>query len=520
MRIKHSKSDTGEYKYMKEKLSSKSIQLAVFLIVMFIACAPLMTENCINGHDVDYHLLRIESLKEGILMGKPFLKVNVLFLGGAGYASSMFYPDLFLYFPAILRVMGVGINASYHAFVFLCFVLCYLSMYYCVKQISKNRMAATIASVAVTLCQYHLDDVYTRSAVGEYTALIFIPFVMLGIYDILYEQMHRPWSFALGFAGVLLCHTNSLIMCVGICLVAFLIKFKVFIKNGKLFLKVILTTIFTIAVTSFYWLPMIEQMMSQRFMVNQAWIMPDDAMMEVSTVFSYVFPTVGVALLVLNLPRILLKKTSENKELIQFTDLTLLAGILFSLVATRLFPWERLGAYLSFIQFPWRLYIMASACLAISAGIIISMIWTDQKSQELALLVVLVIMCLTATKTISMNEEGYYSYSNDYYAYKPYTFHIIAGEWLPEKVTDIKALENKTDIAVSDTGEELAVEHIKNTIKIETDQKQFAYLDVPFIYYKGYQAYYVDQNQNKKELKLSGEGNNGLCRIVCNDEVM
>ena len=55
------------------------IKAAVFLITVFIACVPLISRYCINGHDLEYHLLRIESLKEGILIGKPFLKVNTLF---------------------------------------------------------------------------------------------------------------------------------------------------------------------------------------------------------------------------------------------------------------------------------------------------------------------------------------------------------------------------------------------------------------------------------------------------------
>ncbi len=92
----------GYFKNRKNQISA-----AVFVITMIIACAPLISRYCINGHDLEYHLLRIESLKEGILMGKPFLKVNVLFFGGAGYASSMFYPDFLLYIPALLRDAGV-----------------------------------------------------------------------------------------------------------------------------------------------------------------------------------------------------------------------------------------------------------------------------------------------------------------------------------------------------------------------------------------------------------------------------
>ncbi len=86
-------------------------------IALFAACLPLFTVNCIGGHDIAYHLLRIESLKTGIQNGLPFLRVNMLFFNGQGYASSLFYPDLFLYIPALLRVAGVGINASCHIFI-------------------------------------------------------------------------------------------------------------------------------------------------------------------------------------------------------------------------------------------------------------------------------------------------------------------------------------------------------------------------------------------------------------------
>ena len=113
---------------MKEYFKNRKNQIitAVFIITTLIAAAPLISRYCLNGHDLEYHLLRIESLKEGIRAGKPFLKVNMLFFGGAGYASSMFYPDFLLYIPAILRTLGVSINASYHIFVGICIILTYL----------------------------------------------------------------------------------------------------------------------------------------------------------------------------------------------------------------------------------------------------------------------------------------------------------------------------------------------------------------------------------------------------------
>lgn len=488
------------------------INTVIFFIVMFIACSPLFTKNCINGHDIAYHLLRIESLKEGILIGHPFLKVNVLFLGGAGYASSMFYPDFLLYFPALLRVFGVSINTSYHLFVAFCFVICYASTFYCTKQITKSSYAGTIAAVVLTLCQYHVDDVYIRSAVGEYTAFIFIPFVIYGIYDILYEHMKKPWVFALGFAGVLLCHFNSFVMCIVLCFLIFLIKIKVFLKEPKLVIKVLLTTIVTVMVTIAYWLPVLEQMISTEFYVNHEWIFPADAMQEVSTVFSSVFPALGFALFVIIIPRIFVKKTEDNTSLIEFTDLILFFGICFALAATRLLPWERIGRYVDFIQFPWRLYTIASVCLAICGAVILYMYFTSSKTREYILLAVIIMMCASAVYNIERTQEGYYSYSNDYFEYIPYTANIIAGEWLPVSVENLDYLMSQAEVAKNDKGNEIAFKRESNKIIITQVEKDM-YIDVPFVYYKGYSAYIKDNAGDKEVLKVTGDGENGLCRV-------
>lgn len=509
---------------MKEKFrinQSNIILGAIFLITMFAACSPLFTENCINGHDVEYHLLRIESLKEGILMGKPFLKVNVLFLGGAGYASSMFYPDFLLYFPAVLRVLGVGINASYHLFVALCFILCYGVTYYSIRYITKNPYAAAVAAVVLTLCEYHIDDVYTRSAVGEYTAFIFVPLVICGIYDVIYEEMKKPWLLGLGFAGVLLCHTNTCLMCIILCGLFFLIKIKTFIHNPKLVIRLIVTTAITLFLTMFYWLPMVEQMLSTTFHVSTAWIMPAEAMREVSSIFYGTFPALGICLFIVNLPRLMLsakKMEDHDRNLLRFSTILMAFGILFALAATRLFPWERLGKYLKVIQFPWRLYLMASVCLAISGAIVLLLYFKEEKAKEYTLLLVICMMLVSAFANLERTDEGYYSYSNDYFAYEPFTFNIVGGEWLPEAVGDVEAIETTNDAAVTDGGKELTLSRQHNTAIVDISQEVCTYVDVPMVYYKGYGAYGLTADGTKEVLTVTGEGDNGYCRVMLSQE--
>ncbi len=505
-------------KYFQDR--ENRIVWIIFAITMLIACCPLISKYCINGHDIEYHLLRIESLKEGILIGKPFLKVNTLFFGNAGYASSLFYPDFLLYFPAMLRVCGVGINTSYHLFVACCFCLCYLTAYFCVRQMTHSRYAGMVAAILLTLCQYHIDDVYVRSAAGEYTAFIFLPIVIYGIYNVIYENMSRPWMLGIGFAGVLLCHTSTLIMCLLFGLAAFLIKWKVFAKKPILLGKVILTAVLTAAMTITYWLPVMEQMLTTQFYVSTPWMNPMDETRSFAEIFYPVFPAVGFILILFFLPRILIKKDMENKQILGFADCLMSAGMLFALLATDLVPWNRIGSYLSFIQFPWRFYIMSSALFAVADALVLFCcvqsrpVYDGKKIEleKLVLLIVLAAMSTGALLNLSGNTEGTYDYSDDYYSYLPYTANVIAGEWLPSTVTNQEALIESSTHLVTDTGEELIFNRVKNSVLVEIS-KEYNYVDVPFIYYKGYHAYLEKETSEKIELKATGEGENGFCRV-------
>ncbi|MCR4922583.1 MAG: YfhO family protein [Lachnospiraceae bacterium] len=488
----------------------------VTMITLLIACSPLITRYCINGHDIDYHLLRIESLKEGILMGKPFLKINVLFFGGAGYASSLFYPDFLLYIPALLRVMGVSIGASYHIFIFLCFLLSYLSMYYSVSRMMGSKYAGLISAVIMSLCQYHLDDIYVRSAVGEYTAFIFLPLLFYGIYNLLYEDMDKPWLLGAGFGGVLLCHTTSFVMCLLFAFVACILKIKVF-KNRRVFLRLLATALITAGISAFYWLPVMEQLLSASFYVSTPWIEPHTEAVRFVKVFYNKFPSLGIIPVILCVPRILIKKADGNKKLLEFADYLMIAGFLFTFLATDLFPWQRLERFLSFIQFPWRFFIMSSVLFSMAAGIILYVISrrfardSHDIPMESGVCVIVLIMCaIAAYANLSQNDQGYYDYSDDYYDYKPYTANVIGGEWLPDTVLSKETLVSESERLTAADGSLIDFKRVKNTIEAEIDRDS-DFIDIPFIYYKGYEAF-LEEGGKLTKLSISNEGNNGFIR--------
>ncbi len=514
-------------------MSNKKLYLAISVIVLFIACLPLFTVNCVGGHDIAYHLLRIEALKTGILSGRPFLRINMLFFGGMGYASSLFYPDFLLYFPAILRALGVGINLSYHLFIALCILLGFASSFYCAKHVSKSDLAAVITAVIFTLYQYHIYDIYTRSAVGEFTAVIFVPFVIAGIYDFMYEEYKHPWFLAIGMAGVLLCHTITTVICLLLCVLSVIADIMNIKKEpGKLF-RLLVTAVLVLGATAFYWMPVAEMMSTGSFSNDYYF----DTSYEAAKLWEVLFNEynrMGVAIFILLLAGLLMK----NRK--RFADLCTIAGIFIAVCATGIFPWERLDGLLGFIQFPWRLFVMTGPLLAFAEGIYLSQLADEigsgeQKNSEtqgsgerqdgskeqigseyksrIILIAVTAIMVVSAVANFENNTEKYYSYSGDYFEYVPFTAEVIGGEWLPTAASDREALIAQAETVLTDTGDEIAVRRYKNELFVDTIPDGTEYVDVPFIYYKGYAATNTD---TKESLVTTGEGKNGCVRVYTN----
>lgn len=514
---------------MKKVIKSEEnrIKILVFLITMIVACCPLFTKYCITGHDSAYHLLRIEALKEGILAGKPFLKVNMLFFGGAGYASSMFYPDFMLYFPAFLRTLGVGINASYHLFVALCIVLVYISTYFSAKAICKDSFGGMAAAVILCLSNYFLDDVFVRCAVGEFTAFIFIPLVICGIYNTVYEDMNKPQYLAIGFMGLLLCHTLSFIICFVLAagfLVIYIVKI---VKNPKVILKLLATALISAGLTCTYWATMLEQFMKGKFYINLSqWSDPSLQAFQFAKGLGNVFPAIGISVAVFCIPLMFLNKP-EKDNIYKYSVLLILASMALYVFSTDIFPWKRFGHYLSTIQFPWRLYAVASVCLAVASALVLSKTVSSVKLSKLIvfkdsetgtktttamgkglMFLVLLVMIVSSCSAISKRNMDYYDYSKDYYSYKPFTAEVIAGEWLPETVTDKDTLVEESESAVGSDGLNTEFVRHKNEVIVNID-RELEYVDVPLIFYEGYSA----QTESKDNIIADNTGNNGFVRI-------
>ena len=175
--------------------------MAVVLCAAAFACMPLLWRGVYDGHDLFFHLNRIEGIANGLRNGQFPVRIHSSTLLGYGYAAPEFYPELFLYFPALLRNLGVSLCACVRVFEACIHLATAVSCYLCVRGMMNSRRVAVGASVLYTLCIYRLVNVYTRATLGESLAMVFFPVVMLGLYEVL-RRDERKWPL-LALGGVL-----------------------------------------------------------------------------------------------------------------------------------------------------------------------------------------------------------------------------------------------------------------------------------------------------------------------------
>lgn len=180
--------------------------------IILLSSIPLGNDHLYGGSDLTYHLLRIGNIKDGFLSGQFPVRIDPTWLFGNGYASSVCYGELFLYFPAFLRLIGFTIQGSWMWFLFALNVFTCLVSYYSFARIFKDRMIGLFCSALYTLSIYRLYKMYSWSAIGEVQALVFLPLILYAVYGIYTEvaagiSKRRYWIvLSVGMTGLVQCH--------------------------------------------------------------------------------------------------------------------------------------------------------------------------------------------------------------------------------------------------------------------------------------------------------------------------
>lgn len=177
-----------------------------------LACLPLFSDQLYFGHDLNYHLQRIAAMAEELSYGQFPVRIATTTLNGYGYINPLCYCELFLLLPALLYNLWLPLRACYQVYVFAVTLAAAVFSYRCFARISGSRRAGVLGAALYTLSSYRLACVFFRGAVGEYTAISFLPLVLLGVWQIYSCEKPRfaQWApLAFGMAALVQCHLIS-----------------------------------------------------------------------------------------------------------------------------------------------------------------------------------------------------------------------------------------------------------------------------------------------------------------------
>lgn len=135
--------------YLKKEINSK-FKIAIFLILIALFVSyPLYNDYLVYSHDINFNFVRIEGLKETLGNGQVPVRIHAIENNGYGYATSLLYPELFLYIPAILRLLNTSMVFTFKLFLVLINIASVVSMYIAVKKISKSTVSRYIRSNSI-----------------------------------------------------------------------------------------------------------------------------------------------------------------------------------------------------------------------------------------------------------------------------------------------------------------------------------------------------------------------------------
>lgn len=494
-----------------DKTISKKKNIVLFLLVIVIisSITLFLIPNMSRGHDLAFHLSRISAIKDNLKLGIVGGYMYPNYLGGYGYGNGLFYPDLFLYIPAFFSYLGLSVITSYKLFLLLISFCSVGAMYICVKGISKNKKSALISSFIYGFASYRLIDMFTRAALGETLAFVFAPIIIYGMYEIIYGDYKKFYILTIGMSGLILSHLISTYL-IGIVLVIMcLVNIKKLFKEKKRILYLVLAALATVCLTAYFIFPMLEQMLSGKFIFNN--LDETSKLLERSLPIWSIFiefpyhvlrklwiPTgIGIGFIVL-----IYYYFKNFKNYDKFTHFCFITAMIFLICATNIFPWNLFQNILSPIQFPWRFYFISVLLLSVGSGLMLSKSTKDINKRARVLFILFLIPVITIS-TVNFFEKNIKEVGD---------YEISFGEYMPLSADKNYILERKDVITTTYPLEHSFTRNgLELTINYNNNQENNS-LELPLLYYKGYKAI-----SNDKELNVY-QTNNGLVGVDINDE--
>lgn len=519
---------------MTMKSAGRKEELLTLLGIFIFSSVLAMSNVVYYGHDLNFHINRIASIANGLKEGQFPARMHSDMLNGYGYPNSLFYGETLLYIPAVLYLLKVPLGTCYQIYVLLNNFLTILFSYVCLKTITGRKRYALLGAFLFTLAPYRIINIYTRAAVGEYTAMTFLPLVILGLWNILTDEkitFCKYLPLCIGISGVVQSHviTTEMVMIFTAltCIICYKRVFRVkrLLALGKAAMLTILMNLwFVIPLLDSMSMDINSKLRTERIQEQGLYPVQWISMFFAGTGMSVKNSTqleIGLPLGASFLFGILIavylckirKKEEQNSIDFHCMKICLALGFLAMILTSRFFPWDALAArsvlaekLLCVIQYPWRYLVIASICFVVVTVLAVKLLEENSsrtiKGGTIFILVFLNIVSISYYYyDFSYNSDSFEILSEE----SRNIIHIGNKEYLLTG-TDVQQLyRRKIDTDENIHVAELEKENGQYVFEVKNDSDCVKNITVPVLHYDNYRAY--DSNTNARLEISTGENN-------------
>lgn len=488
---------------------------------VLLAFYPYLTDYYFIGADTLFHWGRVAFLKDTLLQGASFpVRIHDSWLFDHGYTVPMFYGDLFIYIPAFLMVIGFSLMTAFKSYVFVVIVATAIITYHCLKKCVKSEYPALFGTMIYILAPYCIFNIYNRSALGEFTAMTFLPLICCGMYLLYTEDVEsatykkHKWYIVWGMSAVIQCHIISTEL-TALLMAAFCVCCWKKTFRKQTFLQLLQTVGLVLLLNAWFWVPLLYMMSCDVYFLSK---LPMEAMQSRGLLFAAFFQVlpnkgsaqtgmyncepahVGAGALMMLIIYPLWKRYTKNKSNVAGTGVTkdaattcfAILSVVTLAISTLYFPWDLLrklpviGYIVSSLQFPTRWMIWATPLTAVFAAFFCKRI-LDEGGKYIKLVLGLVALITVGssvyhTNSIVFNYDAYYLYEEENMG----THSVGNGEYVlaEAEISDIHYHDPMAEEGLEWHQYEKVGTDV--SIRLNNTTEEVLHIEIPLMGYKGY----------------------------------
>ncbi len=517
----------------RRKTKHQKLLLALMAAVVLFESIPLFRTGIHYAWDNYAHRSRLDGIMQALQNGEFPVVIYPDKCNGFGILG-MVYPQLFLYIPAVFRILHVSSPVCLSTVLIFNNILAA-----CIAFLSgmvlfrNNEDQAALFSVLFSISPYRLIDIYNRGALGEVIAISFGPLIIASLYLIITGQIQEKKKEQLsvilltaGMTGVINSHILSIMYCTLFILFFVLINIRCFfkLKPWISLIKAALATFFInigflVPFLKFYFDGLSNESVEHDSFEGMAGLIDLFRIQDFSTGVIYTnLSLIGAVLLILSIIAIILtRKVSESNGDRRFMLISLVFSSVLILTAVKEFPWDFLRAHSALIlkmtsvaEFRFRIMLIAVPLFLFPAVYYLFLPDIFRQRQKY------LIPGIYALALISVL-PGFIGEMNDTVMYGKLSggaSEDISWEYRPKGVHG----EHYSNDQLFWSDENFIIDgYTKDGLRITfhyTAGQDGSYVDVPLLYYYGYGAKAIDASGKSHKLEIS-RGEEYRVRIHC-----